>query len=167
MYGQAGTVGLDSYEITAKNSAAVTLEQGDLVYVDPSQSDWAVVDGENIGCLSVELAVAGSLADNAPLVGVVTTTGPAVAIGDWLKVKLVGIVDAKANTSASGGSAVAVGDELSFSNETGCLEKAVSGQPVVAYALEAVAQDAGAVDRTTAPKIQVVMFAPGIHCDMQ
>ena len=166
MYGQAGTVGLDSYEITAKNSAAVTLEQGDLVYVDPSQSDWAVVDGENIGCLSVELAVESSLADNAPLVGVVTTTGP-VEIGDWLKVKLVGIVDAKANTSASGGSAVAVGDELSFSNETGCLEKAVSGQPVVAYALEAVAQDAGAVDRTTAPKIQVVMFAPGIHCDMQ
>ena len=166
MYGQAGTVGLDSYEITAKNSAAVTLEQGDLVYVDPSQSDWAVVDGENIGLLSVELAVAGSLADNAPLVGVVTTTGP-VAIGDWLKVKLVGLVNAKANTSASGGSAVAVGDELSFSNETGCLEKAVSGQPVVAYALEAVAQDAGAVDRTTAPKIQVVMFAPGIHCDMQ
>lgn len=166
MYGQAGTVGLDSYEITAKNSAAVTLEQGDLVYVDPSQSDWAVVDGENIGCLSVELAVAGSLADNAPLVGVVTTTGP-VAIGDWLKVKLVGIVDAKANTSASGGSAVAVGDELSFSDKTGCLEKAVSGQPVVAYALEAVAQDGGPIDRTTAPKIQVVMFAPGIHCDMQ
>ena len=166
MYGQAGTVGLDSYEITAKNSAAVTLEQGDLVYVDPSQSDWAVVDGENIGCLSVELAVESSLADNAPLVGVVTTTGP-VAIGDWLKVKLVGIVNAKANTSASGGSAVAVGDELSFSNETGCLEKAVSGQPVVAYALEAVAQDTVAVDRTTAPKIQVVMFAPGIHCDMQ
>jgi len=166
MYGQAGTVGLDSYEITAKNSAAVTLEQGDLVYVDPSQSDWAVVDGENIGCLSVELAVESSLADNAPLVGVVTTTGP-VAIGDWLKVKLVGIVNAKANTSASGGSAFAVGDELSFSNETGCLEKAVTGEPVVAYALEAVAQSAGAVDRTTAPKIQVVMFAPGIHCDMQ
>lgn len=166
MYGQAGTVGLDSYEITAKNSAAVTLEQGDLVYVDPSQSDWAVVDGENIGCLSVELAVESSLADNAPLVGVVTTTGP-VAIGDWLKVKLVGIVNAKANTSASTGSAFAVGDELSFSDKTGCLEKAVSGKPVVAYALEAVAQDTVAVDRTTAPKIQVVMFAPGIHCDMQ
>jgi hypothetical protein len=166
MYGQAGTVGLDSYEITAKNSAAVTLEQGDLVYVDPSESDWAVVDGENIGCLSVELAVAGSLADNAPLVGVVTTTGP-VAIGDWLKVKLVGIVNAKANTSVTSGSAFVVGDELSFSDKTGCLEKAVSGEPVVAYALEAVAQDAGAVDRTTAPKIQVVMFAPGIHCDMQ
>ena len=166
MYGQAGTVGLDSYEITAKNSAAVTLDQGDLVYVDPSQSDWAVVDGENIGCLSVELAVESSLADNAPLVGVVTTTGP-VAIGDWLKVKLVGIVNAKANTSATTGSAFAVGDELSFSDKTGCLEKAVSGEPVVAYALEAVAQDAGAVDRTDAPKIQVVMFAPGIHCDMQ
>lgn len=166
MYGQAGTVGLDSYEITAKNSAAVTLDQGDLVYVDPSQSDWAVVDGENIGCLSVELAVESSLADNAPLVGVVTTTGP-VAIGDWLKVKLVGIVNAKANTSATTGSAFAVGDELSFSDKTGCLEKAVSGEPVVAYALEAEAQDAGAVDRTDAPKIQVVMFAPGIHCDMQ
>ena len=166
MYGQAGTVGLDSYEITAKNSAAVTLEQGDLVYVDPSESDWAVVDGENIGCLSVELAVESSLADNAPLVGVVTTTGP-VAIGDWLKVKLVGIVNAKANTSVTSGSAFVVGDELSFSDKTGCLEKAVSGEPVVAYALEAVAQDAGAVDRTTAPKIQVVMFAPGIHCDMQ
>lgn len=166
MYGQAGTVGLDSYEITAKNSAAVTLDQGDLVYVDPSQSDWAVVDGENIGCLSVELAVESSLADNAPLVGVVTTTGP-VAIGDWLKVKLVGIVNAKANTSATTGSAFAVGDELSFSDKTGCLEKAVSGEPVVAYALEAAAQDAGAVDRTDAPKIQVVMFAPGIHCDMQ
>lgn len=166
MYGQAGTVGLDSYEITAKNSAAVTLDQGDLVYVDPSQSDWAVVDGENIGCLSVELAVESSLADNAPLVGVVTTTGP-VAIGDWLKVKLVGIVNAKANTSATTGSAFAVGDELSFSDKTGCLEKAVSGEPVVAYALEAEAQDTGAVDRTDAPKIQVVMFAPGIHCDMQ
>lgn len=167
MYGQAGTVGLDSYEITAKNSAAVTLDQGDLVYVDPSQSDWAVVDGENIGCLSVELAVESSLADNAPLVGVVTTTGP-VAIGDWLKVKLVGIVNAKANTSATTGSAFAVGDELSFSDETGCLEKAVSGEPVVAYALEAEAQEASAtVDRTDAPKIQVVMFAPGIHCDMQ
>ena len=166
MYGQAGTVGLDSYEITAKNSAAVTLEQGDLVYVDPSQSDWAVVDGENIGCLSVELAVAGSLADNAPLVGVVTTTGP-VEIGDWLKVKLVGIVNAKANTSVTSGSAFVVGDELSFSDKTGCLEKAVTGEPVVAYALEAVAQDTVAVDRTTAPKIQVVMFAPGIHCDMQ
>jgi hypothetical protein len=166
MYGQAGTVGLDSYEITAKNSAAVTLEQGDLVYVDPSQSDWAVVDGENIGCLSVELAVESSLADNAPLVGVVTTTGP-VAIGDWLKVKLVGIVNAKANTSVTSGSAFVVGDELSFSDKTGCLEKAVTGEPVVAYALEAVAQDTVAVDRTTAPKIQVVMFAPGIHCDMQ
>jgi len=166
MYGQAGTVGLDSYEITAKNSAAVTLEQGDLVYVDPSESDWAVVDGENIGCLSVELAVESSLADNAPLVGVVTTTGP-VAIGDWLKVKLVGIVNAKANTSVTSGSAFVVGDELSFSDKTGCLEKAVSGEPVVAYALEAVAQDTVAVDRTTAPKIHVVMFAPGIHCDMQ
>lgn len=167
MYGQAGTVGLDSYEITAKNSAAVTLEQGDLVYVDPSESDWAVVSGENIGCLSVELAVTGSLASNAPLVGVVTTTGP-VEVGGWLKVKLVGMVNAKANTSASTGSAFAVGDELTLSNATGCLEKAVSGEPVVAYALEAQAQlGSGSVTRTDAPKIQVVMFAPGIHCDMQ
>ena len=167
MYGQAGTVGLDSYEITAKNSAAVTLEQGDLVFVDPSQSDWAVVDGENIGCLSVELAVAAGAADEAPLVGVVTTTGP-VEIGDWLKVKLVGIVDAKFNISQTGGSAATVGAPLTYSDKTGCFEAAAAGTAVVAYALEAITKSGSTnYDRTDAPKIRVVMFAPGIHCDMQ
>lgn len=167
MYGQGGTNGLDSWSVAAINSTGALADVGYAVCVTPTESDWAVVTGDQIGTLSFELGRLGAAADEAPLCGVVTTAG---ADGKWIQVKLVGIAEGKFNSSATGGSAVtAIGAPLTWSNNlSGTFEAAASGQPVIAYALETIAQEAS--DNwtvATAPTIRVLMVAPGIHCDMQ
>ena len=167
MYGQGGTNGLDSWSVAAINSTGALADVGYAVCVNPTESDWAVVTGDQIGTLSFELGRRGAAADEAPLCGVVTTAG---ADGKWIQVKLVGIAEGKFNSSKTGGSAVAVvGSPLTWSdNLAGSFEAAASGQPVIAYALETIAQEASANwTVVTAPTIRVLMVAPGIHCDMQ
>lgn len=170
MYGQGGTNGLDSWSVAAINSTGALADVGYAVCVTPTESDWAVVTGDQIGTLSFELGRLGGAADEAPLCGVVTKAG---ADGKWIEVKLVGIAEGKFNTSKTGGSAVAaVGAPLTWSNNlAGTFEAAASGQPVIAYALETIAQEDPSTGSeftvATAPTIRVLMVAPGIHCDMQ